>query len=76
MPEDVMNKNYGVCTDALFARPSFLSGAARVLDMGGTFDEYNESATPGEADARALWGDWAVVGEDMRIAIEEVTASK
>jgi hypothetical protein len=44
--------------------------------MGGTFDEYNESATPGEADARALWGDWAVVGEDMRIAIEEVTASK
>ncbi len=41
--------------------------------MGGTFDEYNSSETSDEADARALWGDWAVVGEDMRIAIEEVT---
>jgi hypothetical protein len=68
-----MNSKYSFCTDSLFARPSFVSGAARVLDMGGTFDEYNSSETSDEADARALWGDWAVVGEDMRIAIEEVT---
>ena len=68
-----MNSKYSICTDSLFARPSFASGAARVLDLGGTFDEYNTSATPEDADACALWGDWAVVGEDMRIAIEEVT---
>ena len=71
-----MNKNLWSCTDALFARPSFVSGVARVLDLGGTFDQYNSSATPGEADARALAGDWAVVGENMRIAIEKVTGSK
>jgi hypothetical protein len=27
----------------LFAMPSFIGGAARVLDLGGTFDVYNDS---------------------------------
>jgi hypothetical protein len=67
-----MNSKYSDATDALFATPSFASGAARVLDLGGTFDEYNSSATAAEADARALWSDWAVVGEDLRLAMEEV----
>ena len=30
----------------LFATPSFLSGAARTLDLWGTFDGYNESLDP------------------------------
>ncbi len=68
-----MNSKYMSGANSLFAQPSFLSGAARVLDLGGTFDEYNSSDTPEEADARALWGDWKVVGENLGIAIEEVT---
>ena len=67
-----MNKRY-IGTDSLFVTPTFLSGAARVLDLGGTFDEYNGNTTPDEADAEALWSDWAVIGEDMQLAIEEVT---
>jgi hypothetical protein len=68
-----MNSKYLICTDSLFACPSFASGAARVLDLGGTFDEYNSSPTPDDADAQALWSDWAVVGQDMHLAIEETT---
>jgi len=60
------------CTDFLFARPSFVSGAARVLDLCGTFDAYNGSASEEEADQLALATDWAVVGKDMSTVIERV----
>ncbi len=49
--------------DFLFAMPSRLSGAARTLDLGGTFDEYNNSPAGQLADARALFADWWMVGE-------------
>ena len=52
-------------TDFLFAMPTWLSGAARTLDLAGQFDDYNESATEQAADARALFGDWRVVGESL-----------
>ncbi len=49
-------------SDFLFAQPSFLSGAARVLDLGGTFDQYNTSP---DADTAALTSDWFVIGDDL-----------
>lgn len=52
-------------TDFLFAMPSWLSGAARVLDLAGQFDEYNESASVAEADKKALFADWRIVGESL-----------
>lgn len=55
----------------LFARPSFAEGMARVLDLGGAFDSYNESKTPAEADTRALANDWMMIGQDMQNAIEQ-----
>lgn len=55
----------------LCADPSWLSGAARILDLGGTFDVYNSSATGEEADAKAIYSDWAIVGEDLQHAIDE-----
>jgi hypothetical protein len=61
-----------VSTDGLFARPSFLSGAARVLDLGGTFDDYNGSSSEQDADYRALQGDWAAIGSDLQKAIESI----
>lgn len=57
-------------TDFLFAQPSLVSGAARVFDLWGQFDEYNRSETPAEADARALAADWMLVGQDIADAIE------
>jgi len=59
-----------VQSDFLFAQPSFASGAARVLDLFGTFDAYNISDTTQEADAKALAVDWLIVGQELSEAIE------
>jgi hypothetical protein len=56
-------------TDFLFAQPSFSSGAARVLDLWGSFDGYNESSSAEEADQIAISNDWAVVGQDIYNAL-------
>ncbi len=53
----------------LFANPSFLSGMARVLDLGCTLNEYNYSAFPEKADYHAVNSDWRVVGSDIRSAM-------
>lgn len=58
-------------SDFLFSNPDFWSGFARALDLGGTFDSYNESGTPKEADARAIKNDWIMVGKDMTNAMTE-----
>ncbi len=58
-------------SDFLFASPSRLSGWARLLDLFGAFDDYNTSASRPMADARALYADWVVTGEDVRAAMAE-----
>ncbi len=55
--------------DFLFATPSWLTGAARSLDVAGQFDEYNDSKTVQDADARALFSDWRAVGESILDAV-------
>lgn len=56
--------------DFLFATPSWLSGAARNLDLFGHFDEYNDSPDENSADAKALLCDWRVVGDALRDAMK------
>ncbi len=48
--------------------PSRLSGAARVFDLGGVFDEYNVSVSGSAADFAALLSDWHRVGDDLRLS--------
>lgn len=59
----------------LFADPSLLTGASRSLDLGATFDDYNESSTPEQADERALRHDWYIVGDALYAAICEFVAA-
>lgn len=54
----------------LFAIPTFISGAARVLDLYGVYDAYNTSSTEYEADYKALLSDWRMVGEDILVAMK------
>jgi hypothetical protein len=54
----------------LFAEPSFVEGVSRVLDVGGTMQEYNTSETENEADIEALKNDWRAVGEDLAFSIK------
>ena len=59
-------------SDSLFlcARPSFVEGASRILDFGGTLNEYNRSLTPEQADYLALRADWRLIGMDLARAID------
>lgn len=58
----------GDYTSFLFARPSFLDGMARSLDLGGTLQEYNRSRTAIDADETAMLIDWKALAEDVRRA--------
>jgi hypothetical protein len=61
----------------LFARPSFIEGMARLLDFGGTLNEYNYSSNEQRADAFALWADNTTVGNDVRSAwLEELVKAR
>ncbi len=59
----------GDSSDYLFARPSFLEGMARALDIGNTLQEYNSSPSPEEADVRAIGSDWESVGGAIQEAM-------
>jgi hypothetical protein len=61
-------------SDYLFATPSFLSGAARALDLGGVFDGYNISPSPEVANARGLVADWLAVAGHLCGALKEFKA--
>lgn len=60
-----------VQSDFLFAEPSFLSGASRLLDWYGYYDSYNSSRNGREADGRAMFADWRIVGQDINDAMVE-----
>lgn len=56
-----------------FVRPSFWEGMARALDLTGTVDPFPGAFGRGPAaDARALRGDWQMVGAGLRRAAERV----
>jgi len=56
---------------SLYARPSFWEGVARVMDIGGTLNEYNYSNEPRQADSRAIQSDWEAVGIDLLTVLEQ-----
>ena len=53
----------------LFARPTFLEGAARVFDFANVLQKYRYDTTEPEADTNALSSDWMAVGDDIGHAI-------
>ena len=58
-------------SDFLFARPSFIEGAGRTLDLFGVYQIYNSSKTIEEADRKAIMADWLSLGDDFRISIKK-----
>ena len=67
---------YPGLTDYLYARPSFLSGVARLFDFFGLFTRYNFSRTEEEADAKALYSDWRAIGQDLALAMRRFEADR
>lgn len=58
-------------TGRLFATPSLITGMAKILDIGATFDVYNTDPTPKEADYWSILSDWYAVGDDLRYALTD-----
>jgi len=58
-------------TFRLFALPSFIEGAGSVIDIFGSFDNYNHDDTPEEADLNALRSDWRAIGLDFEKAVNQ-----
>ncbi len=57
----------------IFLRPSFLSGIARLIDLGAQFESHAVCDTQAEADAadaRAIYSDFSAVGEDLAWAMD------
>lgn len=48
---------YKFRTDQFFAMPSFLSGAARALDLFGVYDSCDAIDSDAEAHAKAIFSD-------------------
>ena len=58
-------------TFRLFARPSFIEGMARLIDLACYLQYYHYNQTPGEADTQALRSDWHTVGRDLKATLQE-----
>jgi hypothetical protein len=61
-----------VNTGFLYSTPGFLSGMASVLDIFGNLGRYNYSRTGKEADFRALYSDYRMIGQDIEGAMESL----
>ena len=72
MNTDIVFEESVACSDFLFARPTFVEGAARLFDFAGALNQYNESKTGSEADAIALRMDMRMVGADLWAALRQL----
>ena len=59
-------------SDYLFARPSFIEGFGRIIDLSGSLNTYNVSRTGDEADARAIFEDWNAIGHYVVVSLEQL----
>ena len=69
-----MNPMLFTRTGRLFANPSLSEGFSRAFDIFGNQDIYNEDLTPQEADSKALFSDWASVGDHIISAAQNLHA--
>ena len=72
----VQSSGNDIVTTFLFSTPSLLSGIARMLDIYGQLDSYNMSETAEMADAKALYSDFRIIGQDLRQSIEALTVAE
>ncbi len=64
--------NGSLDTDFLTSTSTFVIGMGSVMNVGGNYFDHNSSSTPEEADQIALASDWAVVGQELRAALDQI----
>lgn len=62
-------------TDFLFTTPSFLTGAGTVMNLAGSFYDFNDSNTSEEADCLAIKVDFNIVGDDLKAVMNSMINS-
>jgi hypothetical protein len=55
-----------------FAKPSIMSGVARLFGFGGPLNSYNNSELD---DACSIWEHWKMAGEDMQTTLADYQKS-
>ena len=58
----------------LSSSSSFISGFAKAIDLAATLLVFNSSDSAEEADSKATYADWAVIGNDLRGAMDEFSS--
>ena len=56
--------------------PSFVDGAASIIDHSSLYARYDISNTEKEADFKSLLADWLAVGSDMTDALQIYASRK
>ena len=59
-------------TGFLFSGMNFFTGAGSVLNLAGSYYDFNYSPSGAEADANAIATDWNMVGQDLNNAIAKL----
>ncbi|MDT0608018.1 hypothetical protein [Croceitalea rosinachiae] len=59
-------------TDFLFPKSSFITGMGSAFDFTGNYYSFNTSKTPELADYKAMQSDWGMVGEDIKVSVDEI----
>lgn len=61
-------------TTFLVAKNDFASGVSRILDIASTRNKriYNTSKSGEEADRKAIFNDWYIIGDDIRGAYDKL----
>ena len=70
-----MKKSKIYRNDFLFSMPSFFKGMGSVLNIGGSYSDFNLPANPQKVDAKAIKSDWDIIGQDFRDVINEYESS-
>jgi hypothetical protein len=58
-----------VASDFLTADSTFMTGAGTIFNLAGSYYRFNSSPTTAVADTKALFMDWAIVGQDLKDAM-------
>lgn len=60
------------CTDFLVPSSSFVTGMGSAFNLAGNYYSYNTSEIEEEADKKAIYNDWVMIGQDLREAMLKV----
>ncbi len=63
-------------TDFLFPKSNFWIGMGSIMNVRGSYFEFNYFRTDEEADSKAIEADWGVIGQDLEFVIANNLSDK